>query len=176
VDREGRWVLGALYEKIYPTTDDLIGVQKDGKVGFVDRTGRVVIDFQYQGIVHPNAVGLDLTPLYVFSDGLAVVLLPRTSKVETRVGVINKRGELLFDLPSRPSDFYSEGFWVVPRRADKKLGLVDKTGKWHTLPLPLNNDYRPSSVSEGILRVLTAENALQYKAGKFGYLKIKVKE
>lgn len=51
LNRGGEWILPLSYDVIYGTQetgDELIGVQKEGKVGFVDMRGNVVIDFQYE--------------------------------------------------------------------------------------------------------------------------------
>jgi hypothetical protein len=176
MDKERNWVLEAVYEKVYSGTEDLIGVQKDGKVGFVDSEGRVAIDFQYEGL--PWATPEKITssyPLYAFSEGRAIVLLPGSNMKDPSLGVINKKGELLFKLPGWPRGRYSEGFLLVWRRSDSSLGLVDKTGKWISLPSPLEVIHY-GLVSDGNLLVRVPVESRDKNAGKFGYLRIKAKK
>jgi hypothetical protein len=173
LNKERNWVLEPIYEKVYPSTENLIGVQKDGKVGFVDHEGNVVIDFQYKGLSWsaPEEEKIpSLSHIYSFSEGLAVVWLsgPNTGSDKTSFGVINEKGELLFKLPGWPRGHYREGFLLVNRYYDKKMGLVDINGKWHSLPSIVKN-VPYGKVSEGILRVWTTKD-------KWGFLKIEVKE
>jgi hypothetical protein len=177
IDKERNCILEPIYERVYPGTGALIGVQKDGKVGFVDHKGRVVIDFQYQGRRWPKPgemVILQTGYVYTFSEGLATVRLPDSTvnPKEPLYGVINEKGELLFQLPGWPQGYYSEGFLLVNRYRDKKMGLIDTAGKWHSLPSVVNNETY-GSLSDGTLLIETTSNT---SIRNLGYLKIEVKE
>jgi hypothetical protein len=180
LDSEGNWVLDTIYEKIYPGSEELIGVQRNGKVGFVDRDGRVVIDFQYEGIpwgaLDPRKIYIPLLQyIYNFSEGLAVVWLSGGYEDPGRAsfGVINQKGELLFNLSGWPRGYYSEGFLLVIRYSDRDLGLVDKTGKWHSLPSSLSRKgVYAGFVSDGNLVIRTPVKFGDDQSGKYGYLKI----
>jgi hypothetical protein len=174
MDKERNWVLEPIYEEIYPSTEDLFGVQKDGKVGFADHKGRIVIDFQYRGVPFTAPEAGQIPLLYhIFSEGLAVVRLsePDTNPKVPSFGVINKKGELLFKLPGWPRGHYKEGFLLVNRYRDKRMGLMDKAGKWHSLPSNIQ-DTSYEVVSNGILRVSTSDK----KSNNLGYLKIEMKK
>lgn len=78
IDERGKWIARPDYERFYSaygTHDEtLIGAQRDGKVGFLNRSGDVVIDFQFEGIpllqegIDPLVLG-SLGYLYRFSGG-----------------------------------------------------------------------------------------------------------
>ncbi len=171
INDKGEWVLPASYDMIYKATQEPIGVLKDGKVGFVDRKGNTVIDFQFG-----EHLALD-NSYYQFSDGLAVVVLPGsvTPKGEIpKSGVINEKGELLFTLPGMAKWVYRDGV-VGVRTKDRVEGLIDRKGNWYPLPPYLMMVSR--SLSDGILRVVEQKSdGKNIKLGKFGYINVNIKQ
>ena len=156
---------------ISDSNEKLIYASREGKVGFVDTEGNVVIDFQFK----PSRIGI----CYVFFEGLASVLLdePQSEQKakDLSYGVINKKGELLFRLPGAPCGYFSEGFLLVQRWNDDTYGLVDHKGKWYALPMYAEVEHSFGHVSEGTLCVRTKEKTRQYEKGRYGYLKINSK-
>lgn len=87
----------------------LVAVEKDGKYGYIDRTGKTIIQFLYD----------DATPFY---NDLAVV------EVNGKMHVINKKGEnILNDSYDRLQIDKETG--NIFYRSNSKWGLMDKTGK-----------------------------------------------
>ena len=167
LDSKGKWVLPPVYDAIYGTKSELIGVAKDRKVGFVDTQGNVVIDYQYEMWTPHDPV------LYRFADGLAAVVLPEQKEGDYAFGVIDTQGKLLFELPGKPYWYYSEGFIAVRRTEDGASGLVDMMGTWYPLPPEVElYDQLKAAVSDGILVVRAKENSRKYEKNKHGYLKV----
>lgn len=167
INAGGDWILPASYDFIYRAIEEPIGVLRNGKVGFVDAEGKVVIDFQY------GELGPAQRACYTFSDGLAVVLLP-DRPADSRWGVIDSKGNLLFCLPGLPQARYNEGFILVKHYKTDDYGLVDREGKWFPLPPDVGMEYPESGlVCNGILRVKTMSKTSKYEKDKYGYLKIR---
>lgn len=73
----------AQYRRAWIFSEGLAGVQKNGNIGFIDRTGKVVIDFKYP--YHGNPLSS-----FIFEDGHCVV-----ADTTGRCGVIDKSGDVL---------------------------------------------------------------------------------
>lgn len=99
---------------------------KNNKRGFIDKTGKIVIPFEYDGV-------------YNFSDGLAWV-----SK-NGQKSFINKSGKVVIPLQNEDSDSFSDGFARVFREG-KYCSFIDTSGK---IALNLPFDYA-LSFSEGL--------------------------
>lgn len=187
LNERGEWVAEPKYERLYCGEDSLVGLQKDGKVGFVNLSGDIVIDFQFMGIPvysnsdHPGSGSLPYC--YRFSEGRAIVLMPPkwgSSDWYSGYGVIDTEGKLLFTFDANPYGLYSEGFLVVQNSKEKRAGLFDKEGNW--IPLPDEVCFLfPSAMSEvrgGILNVLTSKSKKMVDFSKTrgdfkaGYLKV----
>lgn len=76
----GRIVIPAKYRRAWVFSEGLAAVQKDGNIGFLDHSGKVVIDFLFP--YHGNP----LTD-FVFKNGVCVV-----ANAEGKCGVIDKTG------------------------------------------------------------------------------------
>ena len=189
LNERGEWVAEPKYERLYCGEEPLIGLQKDGKVGFVNLSGDIVIDFQFLGIPvdgdSDNLGGGSLPYCYCFSEGRAIVLMPPkwgSSDWYSGYGVIDTEGKLLFTFDANPYGLYSEGYLAVQNLREKKAGLFDKEGNW--IPLPEEVCFRfpgvTSEVKGGILNATTLKTKYKtqyigdYKAGDFkaGYLKV----
>jgi hypothetical protein len=105
----------------------------DGPIGFIDKTGKIVIPLLRQSD-EPR-----------FSEGLAAVLL------ETGYGFIDKTGRAVIEGRYSYAGDFSEGLaWVHTR--DDKAGFIDKTGRFVIGPadFKLTDD---SNFSEGLAMV-----------------------
>ena len=109
-------------EKKAAQPESRFAIVQDGKVGFIDQSGSLVIEPLFDG---PFNVGP------VFSEGLAPV---RTSD---GWGYINENGKLVLRTTVDSAGSFSEGLapaCVAKTRADKrkgvlKCGFIDRTGK-----------------------------------------------
>lgn len=103
---------GPEFDHAWFYSDGLAGVVKDGKVGFMDASGNLVISYQYDYIP-----GYD----YMFKDGLA-----RIYSDYDKVGLIDKTGKIIvpieYDNISDPHDGL-----VVVRDGDRQ-GVLDMSG------------------------------------------------
>jgi len=192
VNAGGEWVLPASFDKVYMGRDELIGLEKDGKVGFVDATGRTIIDFRFQGMFDN-----DTKYYYAFSEGLAVILFTNlppppspeeltlenivsgaawSFKIEdVKSGVIDTSGKLLFEFRGMPLTLFSGGLLLVQTSEDR-YGLIDREGNLHLLPQNVEFDlFLPKSLEERILRVQTKDKKARFGIDLHGYLKINVK-
>lgn len=117
-------------------SEGLLSVKKDGKYGFVDQTGKVVIptiyDFSNQS----------------FSGGLAAVGTGKDYS-NAKWGFVNKSGQLVVPMIYDSVSWFSEGLSVVEQNG--KCGYIDQTGK---VVIPLVYDYA-SWFNEGVAVVDT---------------------
>lgn len=104
-------------------------------VGYVDKTGKLIIGAQYQEL--DNEAGLNGN----FSEGLAVV------KAAGKYGYINKMGVVAIGAQYDRAGAFSEGLAWVKRGG--KYGYIDKTGKL-VIPFQFENAY---DFSEGLAHV-----------------------
>ena len=98
-------------------SEDLYWIVQDGRVGFIDSTGRVVIKPQFV-ITYP-----------FFSEGLVAVLIGNEEKQKT--AFIDTKGRIIFETDDSPSEKgFSSGVAVL--LADHSSGhyYVDKKGRW----------------------------------------------
>ncbi len=77
----GEIVVPAQYSRAWIFSDGLAGVQKNGMIGFIDHSGKVVIDFKFP--YHGNPLSE-----YVFLNGYCAA-----ADTLGRCGIINKKGE-----------------------------------------------------------------------------------
>jgi len=85
-------------------------VEKEGKWGYIDTTGRIRIDFQFD----------DASPFY---DGLAVV------KKKDKYGVINTHGEIILPITYNNNEIYYYGGSMIRVKKNDQWGYYGKTGK-----------------------------------------------
>lgn len=78
--KTGKIVVEPLYKRAWVFSEGLAAVEKDGKIGFIDCTGKVVIDFQFP--YHGNCLYE-----FVFHNGHCVV-----ANSEQRIGAIDTLG------------------------------------------------------------------------------------
>ena len=98
-----------LYDYTVPFSEGLTCVEKDGKYGFIDTTGKVVVPCQY------DDASLS------FSEGLAYV------RKDGKYGFIDTTGKEVASCQYDVAWYFSEGLAHVKK--DRKYGYIDTTGK-----------------------------------------------
>ncbi len=107
---------GRFYDGLCSNRED-VGPNKAGKIGFIDKTGKVVIPFAYEYTGD-------------FSDGMCWV-----TKEDGRIGFIDMTGELVvpcqYGWPAerQPTDFHEGLCAVIVDEEHEWFGFIDKTGK-----------------------------------------------
>ena len=126
------------------TDPTLFPVERDGKWGYIDRSGIVVIPAQFDAAFH-------------FAEGLARVRRGDTT------GFIDRHGTVIFTAPYEVVGDFSEGLAVVSNgeRRDPHIGLVIEPGHWgyvdHAGHLVLLLRFsHADAFSEGLAAVQTA--------------------
>jgi hypothetical protein len=97
--------------KVYPFSEGLAVVEIDGKCGYINKKGKIVIEPEYS-----LAAGFHQGRAFVFSD---------TWKV------IDKKGKIIVDgqFDKLYADFTEQGYAIVIDN-NGKYGTIDKDGKW----------------------------------------------
>lgn len=116
-------------QQINDFSEGLAAAKKDGKWGYIDKAGNVVIDFIYEKADN-------------FSEGLASV------KKDDKAGFINTKGETVVDFIYRSTYAFSNGYGVI--REGIYYGAVDKEGNVVIEPTKY---YNVSSLSEDLFMV-----------------------
>jgi len=117
-------------------TSGLFLIHKGGRAGFIDRSGKIVIESQFD----------DAAP---FSDGLAVISLAN------RAGYIDERGRIVVNPQFESGAPFSEGLAAV--RQAGLWGFIDKSGKMVINPQFHNPGNLPITFAES--RAVVARNA-----------------
>lgn len=140
--------------RIPPVDQALAAVNIDGKWGFIDNEGNIVIEPQYD---KPQLFGL-LLNVYGFSEGLARV------SIDEKWGYIDKEGTTVINPQFDNAEDFSEGLasvliggWVTG-----KCGYIDKEG---AIVIEPQFDYA-KNFSEGLAPVLSGG----WEEGKWGYI------
>ncbi|MCL1863707.1 MAG: WG repeat-containing protein [Defluviitaleaceae bacterium] len=103
-----------VFDNVYTFRDGIAWVQRDGKVGFVNRYGEIVIPMEFDSISH------------FFCEGLARVGR-RVNNNEWIYGFIDKTGELVIDFQFTWAGCFHDGV-AVARKGDM-VGVIDTTGQ-----------------------------------------------
>ncbi len=176
IDRTGRWITKPQFEKYYEPWSNLIGVQKDGKVGFIDTRGNIAIDFQFPPL---KAESLYRFRPYSFNKERASVVL---SEANREFGFIDESGKVLFRIVGYEDYFikgasslrndmggthfgYFTGDYIVNIDGDGKYELIDRGGRAYSLPDEFK--YPPVSVSPTEGNIFTFRDADSRKVGYF---------
>ena len=130
-------------------SDGMASVKKNGKIGFIDTTGTLVVDYKYD-YVKPYTEGYAI----VFTGSLTQNGWPDIGKYE----VIDKQGNIAFEHNWDAISSYKNGFAAVQK--NNKWGFIDINGNILCDPQWSN----VSSFSEGYAGVL--------KNGKWGFIDI----
>lgn len=116
IDKTGRIVIPAIYERTKAFSDNLAAVmiRGQGKWGYIDKTGKSVIKAEFE----------DALP---FSQGLAGVAKPARGIAGGRWGFIDTRGKYAIASTYEKVRPFSEGLAAV--KTNGKWGFIDKRGK-----------------------------------------------
>ena len=104
----GEVVIPEVYTRAWTFSEGLAAVEKNGELLFIDRTGKVVIDKDFE-------VYFD-DPEYVFENGYCVV----RNAVNGKMGLIDKTGNWVLK-DEYDNLFNNEGFWQVEK--EERVGL-----------------------------------------------------
>lgn len=150
------------YDFMDSFSDGLEKVETDGKCGYVDTTGKLVIplkydyaDFFYEGYAQvrlndkwgiidktgKEVVPLEYSAMYPLHEGCAVAYK------NGKVGLVNTSGKLMAYGMYEYIEADDDGLWYVIK--DNKIGFIDKTG---TLLIPLKYDYA-EALGQGVIDV-----------------------
>ncbi|MBP5536691.1 MAG: WG repeat-containing protein [Bacteroidales bacterium] len=123
IDRTGREIAPCIYQDITYPSEGLIRVQRDGFFGYLDTTGRTVIESQYY-----SASG--------FFDGLAAVAVSPDSGETLVFGFIDTAARWVIQPRFQYAMPFTEGRAVV--KEYDRYGMIDRTGRE---VLPIKYDY-----------------------------------
>ena len=115
----GKVAIPALYTRAWVFSEGLAGVEHNGKLKFIDPTGKVVIDSGYQPCRWSEAP--------VFKDGLCIVRDTLTEKA----GLIDRQGNLILPMKYNGLD-YCDGYWIVQQKG--RYGLYHPLKGWMFQP------------------------------------------
>lgn len=148
VNRDGKiFALGLSKISVRPDSEGLLVYYKDGKHGFVDTNGEVVIKPQFDDVRE-------------FSDGMAAV------KLNNKWGYINKNGKMVIDCKYENALEFKEG--LAPIQVFGLWGFIDKTGK----NIIKAQYYYANCFSDGLARVTSASTRRNGYIDKNGKLVI----
>ncbi|HUE72526.1 MAG TPA: WG repeat-containing protein [Pirellulaceae bacterium] len=129
---------------------DLYRIWVDKKVGFIDKTGRVVIEPQFSWA-------------YEFSEGLCQVALP------DKQGYIDTSGKLVIEIDTHDDHPFRCGVAVV--RTGKKTGILDRTGRFIDCPFDLIDEFSEGLAAVGVYEKPAHEkSALFWRQSKWGFV------
>lgn len=162
---DGHQILPTEYSQIYPESEGLIGVLKNGKLGFVDRKGVLQIDFRKAS---PTPTP---TPIPIFNEGLLVYWVNKTpigqyefdvtanaylNKIKIffdgipelkLTHVIDKNGKTLFSVTGFPLSGMIDGVFLIYRGKREGYGIVTRSGDLYLLPENVNKQISESDVT-----------------------------
>ena len=133
------------YDNVWQPKEELARAKKDGKYGYIDDNGKVIIPFEYE-------YGED------FNEGLAIVWkgYKEFKSDYFKCGYIDKTGKEVIPIKYDYAENFKNGIAKVTE--NRKNFFINKTGK---VIIPFEYDYA-DSFSEGL--------AVVKKNGKYGYL------
>ena len=144
IDKSGSPLTG--YLDFLPDYSEGLAVAKvDGKVGYADKTGKVVIEPKFDDGGS-------------FSEGLANV------KVDGKWGYIDKKGQYVINPQFEWAGSFSEG--LAEMGVDRKSGFIDKTGKVVIAPQFVNVD----DFSGGLALFHDGLAGFQWQSDTWGYV------
>ncbi|MBO5348820.1 MAG: WG repeat-containing protein [Clostridia bacterium] len=109
IDKNGDVVIDETnYSATSSFSNELAVAERDGKYGYIDTKGNVIIDFKYDYA-------------YKFSDGLAVV------EKDGNLGYIDNKGNVIIDFEYKDANDFSEGLASVYK--DGKYGYINTKGE-----------------------------------------------
>lgn len=142
-DRSGNIVINPIFNKGENFSEGLAMVMINGKYGFINKLGMVVIDAKYD----------DRLVYYGFSEGLAAVSL------KGKYGFINKKGDFVVDPKYEDAHRFSDGLAAV--KIDDKWGFINRFGDMIIQP-----KYREAGLfKDGLINVGVVKNGGLYYYG-----------
>jgi len=107
IDFQENWVIPPIYEDTFLWADGLMAARKDGKWGFINKSGDIVIDFRFERV-------------HIFRNGLSV------ATQNSLFGLIDRNGDWVTDA------IYERFFYpwseLVGAQKDGKIGFLDARG------------------------------------------------
>jgi hypothetical protein len=139
VNLKGELIVDCIYDQVYDFQEGLAAVVKEGKIGFIDSIGKIIIPLEYD---FPDMEGaLTQTDFYGFRQGLA-----RICKAGNW-GCINQRNEMVIPFEYEAIGPCNGGRMKVEK--NQRTGLMDLQGGWIIKP-----DYQDiKTYSEGFIAV-----------------------
>lgn len=151
VDVNGKIIIPAEHEYLGPSYEGLINFKKDGKMGFIDKTNKVIIPAMYGDF---SAFNEGLAPVKTISDG--------------KYGYIDKNNNMIIAAQYEDANPFYSGYAVVAKKKGYNMGgagkqpvtvpgdytIINKTGK-ETLQTTYN---RISSHNTGGLFIVELNN------------------
>ena len=132
-----------VFEKVKPFSSGLAAIKNNGKWGFIDSNGQIIIPCEF-------------TSVSDFYDGLSIVSMGdyniETGDNNIRYGVIDKFGSLIVESSYYYIDEYRNGYAKACTGKDEWT-FLDKSGK----EISLNRYYSINDFSEGYALVLTSK-------------------
>ncbi|WPC42631.1 WG repeat-containing protein [Clostridium sp. JS66] len=111
INKEGKYILQPIYDSIMNASDGIFSVTKNGKDGYVDVNGKIVIEFKF-------------ACAHNFSEELAIV-----HTENRKYGVINKTGEFVIEPRFNYLRDFKDGLAVFSEKENsEKLGYIDTEG------------------------------------------------
>ena len=199
VDKTGKEVIPTIYDNIssihvwsdmFSSTtktgfsEDVVGVEKDGKWGVIDTQGNTVIPFEFEriegfsdglAVIYSGGkhgyidmqgniiIPADYDIARNFSGGYAIV--GKNSGNQTLYGAINQQGTIVVPMIYPNMHDFAEGMACVSN-SDNRYGFVDTTGE---LVVPMIYD-RALKYSNGLALVRVDDKRISEKQGKYGYI------
>jgi hypothetical protein len=125
IDIEGRFLSKHDIDAVYSNTGDIFSVEKDGKMGFMNRRGELIIEYQYKNCFAACS----------FHNGLALI------NVGGRYGYINVKNKFVINPQFDDAyGFLKKGVAFV--KINEKFGLINEKGvflippKFDFVPMP----------------------------------------
>ena len=188
-----RWEPPVSFDEVFGGGKGLIGLEKDGKVGFVDAEGKMVIDFKFYGTTvdgisartKKNVRRHFTDPQYAFSEGLAVVLLSplpappeEVPYKELLYGVIDTKGNVRFSFKGGAGDLFDNGFTHLWDPSNT-LTLIDRYGERYSTKWSQSKYKRVLGLSwdgplQGVATVWEKTGKDLESRPKYGYLRFKI--
>jgi hypothetical protein len=176
IDKSGDFIVEPVYEGfVRPKREspDLIAVAKEGKIGFIDRKGNVVIDFKYR-YFKQNIQSLSghSIPYWAnaFINGRAVVILDELEYLS--IVVIDEAGNMIFRVDGIGSGSVLDiprGDYFLMRTKQNGYCVYDRDGRKYNLSRHLKSyrDYIVQNIANSIFLVSEIENEKIVKTGFF---------
>jgi len=165
VDADGKKISTPQYDDVGFIGDGMIAVKKNGKWGYIDKTGHQVVSPQFEygytfseGLAAVQAkngkygyidkagklvIPAKFDSVYSFSEGLAAV------SVKGKRGFIDKAGAFVIQPKFLFADEFKEGLARVSLDNDDEMGYIDATGAMVIPPKP----YRAQSFKDGMAMI-----------------------